>query len=128
MESGVAKKSITDWDAYEIELNKRLGIDNQLIRALGSKARKDPKRVVFADAENAKVLKAAQIALDEGIAIPILLGNPDIIHEIAEINNITIEGMDIINPKSEDVVEKRQQYADIFFSKRQRSWGCFCTH
>ena len=120
MESGVAKKMITDWDAYEIELNKRLGIDNQLIRALGSKARKDPKRVVFADAENAKVLKAAQIALDEGIAIPILLGNPDIIQEIAEINNITIEGMDIINPKSEDVAQKRQEYADIFFKKRQR--------
>ena len=120
MESGVAKKSITDWDAYEIELNKRLGIDNQLIRALGSKARKDPKRVVFADAENAKVLKAAQIALDEGIAIPILLGNPDIIHEIAEINNIIIEGMDIINPKSDMVVKQRQEYADIFFKKRQR--------
>lgn len=120
MESGVAKKSITDWDAYEIELNKRLGIDNQLIRALGSKARKDPKRVVFADAENAKVLKAAQIALDENIAIPILLGNPDIIHDIAEINNIIIEGMDIINPKSEVVVKKRQEYADIFFQKRQR--------
>ncbi|MEY4739966.1 MAG: hypothetical protein RIS13_1310 [Bacteroidota bacterium] len=120
MESGVAKKSITDWDAYEIELNKRLGIDNQLIRALGSKARKDPKRVVFADAENAKVLKAAQIALDEGIAIPILLGNPDIIHDIAEINNIIIEGMDIINPKSEVVLKKRQEYADIFFQKRQR--------
>jgi len=120
MESGVAKKMITDWDAYEIELNKRLGIDNQLIRALGSKARKDPKRVVFADAENAKVLKAAQIALDEGIAIPILLGNPDIIQEIAEINNITIEGMEIINPKSEDVAKKRQEYADIFFKKRQR--------
>lgn len=120
MESGVAKKSITDWDAYEIELNKRLGIDNQLIRALGSKARKDPKRVVFADAENAKVLKAAQIALDEGIAIPILLGNPDIIHEIAEINNIIIDGMDIINPKSEAVVQKRQEYTDIFFKKRQR--------
>ncbi len=120
MESGVAKKMITDWDAYEIELNKRLGIDNQLIRALGSKARKDPKRVVFADAENAKVLKAAQIALDEGIAIPILLGNPDIIQEIAEINNITIEGMEIINPKSEDVAKKHQEYADIFFKKRQR--------
>jgi malate dehydrogenase (oxaloacetate-decarboxylating)(NADP+) len=120
IESGVAKKSITDWDAYEIELNKRLGIDNQLIRALGSKARKDPKRVVFADAENAKVLKAAQIALDEGIAIPILLGNPNIIQEIAEINNITIEGMNIINPKSEDVVKKRQEYADYFFMKRQR--------
>jgi hypothetical protein len=65
MESGVAQKPITDWDAYVIELNKRLGIDNQLIRALGSKARKNPKRVVFADAENVKILKAAQIAADE---------------------------------------------------------------
>lgn len=120
MESGVAKKSITNWDAYEIELNKRLGIDNQLIRALGSKARKDPKRVVFADAENAKVLKAAQIALDEGIAIPILLGNPIVVNEIAEINNITIEGMDIINPKSDLISSKRQVYAELFFKKRQR--------
>ena len=76
MESGVAKTPITDWDRYEIELNKRLGIDNQLVRALGSKARKDPRRVVFADAENSKILKAAQIALDEGIAKPVLLGNP----------------------------------------------------
>jgi malate dehydrogenase (oxaloacetate-decarboxylating)(NADP+) len=88
MESGVAKTPITDWEKYEIDLNKRLGIDNQLVRALGSKARKDPKRVVFADAENSKILKAAQIALDEGIAKPVLLGNPDIIEEIAEKNNI----------------------------------------
>ena len=120
IESGVAKKPITNWSAYEIELNKRLGIDNQLIRALGSKARKDPKRVVFADAENVKVLKAAQIALDEGIAFPILLGNPDVINSLAEANSIVIEGMDIINPKSDALAEQRAAYGEIFFTKRQR--------
>jgi malate dehydrogenase (oxaloacetate-decarboxylating)(NADP+) len=120
IESGVAKKPITNWSAYEIELNKRLGIDNQLIRVLGSKARRDPRRVVFADAENVKVLKAAQIALDEGIAFPILLGNPDVVNALAEANNIVIEGMDIINPKSESLAEKRAAYGEIFFKKRQR--------
>jgi len=120
IESGVAKKPITNWSAYEIELNKRLGIDNQLIRALGSKARKDPKRVVFADAENVKVLKAAQIALDEGIAFPILLGNPEVINSLAEANSIVIDGMDIINPKSDALAEQRAAYGEIFFSKRQR--------
>ncbi|MFN5422388.1 MAG: NADP-dependent malic enzyme [bacterium] len=120
MESGIAKKPITNWDAYEIELKKRLGIDNQLIRALGSKARKDPKRVVFADAENAKILKAAQIALDEGIAKPILLGNPAVIMDLAEKNNIVLEGIDIINPKSDDMTDKRTAFAEIFFKKRQR--------
>lgn len=120
IESGVAKKPITNWSAYEIELNKRLGIDNQLIRALGSKARKDPKRVVFADAENVKVLKAAQIALDEGIAFPILLGNPDVINSLAEANSIVIDGMDIINPKSDALAEQRAAYGEIFFTKRQR--------
>ena len=120
IESGVAKKPITNWSAYEIELNKRLGIDNQLIRVLGSKARRDPRRVVFADAENVKVLKAAQIALDEGIAFPILLGNPDVINALAEANNIVIEGIDIINPKSDALVEQRAAFGEIFFKKRQR--------
>ena len=120
MESGVAKTPITDWEKYEIDLNKRLGIDNQLVRALGSKARKDPKRVVFADAENSKILKAAQIALDEGIAKPVLLGNPEIIQEIAEKNNIPLDGLEIINPKSEEMKSKRETYGEVFFRKRQR--------
>jgi malate dehydrogenase (oxaloacetate-decarboxylating)(NADP+) len=120
MESGVAKTPITDWEKYEIDLNKRLGIDNQLVRALGSKARKDPKRVVFADAENSKILKAAQIALDEGIAKPVLLGNPEIIQEIAERNNIPLDGLEIINPKSEEMKSKRETYGEVFFKKRQR--------
>ena len=120
MESGVAQKPITDWDGYVIELNKRLGIDNQLIRALGSKARKNPKRVVFADAENVKILKAAQIAADEGLAIPILLGNPKVIQEMAEKNAVCIDGFEIINPKSEEMDEKRLEYGEVYFKKRQR--------
>jgi len=120
MESGVAKKPITNWSAYEIELNKRLGIDNQLIRALGSKARRDPKRVVFADAENVKVLKAAQITNDEGIAIPILLGNPVVINDLAESNGINIEGLEIINPKGAEQEARRVAFAEVFFKKRQR--------
>lgn len=120
MDSGVAKKPISNWNAYEIELNKRLGIDNQLVRALGAKARRDPKRVVFADAENTNVLKAAQIALDEGIAIPILLGTPEIIKSLCEEHNINIEGIQIINPKSQDEKEVRKKYGEVFFKKRQR--------
>ncbi len=120
MESGVAQKPILDFDAYTIELNKRLGIDNQLVRALGSKARKNPKRVVFADAENIKVLKAAQIAADEGFAIPILLGDEKIIKDLAEQNGVYIDDLTIINPKSDDMKEKRQAYGEIYFEKRQR--------
>lgn len=120
MESGVAKKPITNWNAYEIELNKRLGIDNQLVRALGNKARRDPKRVVFADAENTNVLKAAQLALDEGIAVPILLGTPEIIKALAEEHNISIDGIQIINPKSPDEKGVRKKYGEVFFKKRQR--------
>ena len=75
MESGVAQTSITNWDTYAIELNKRLGLDNQLIRVIGNKAKRDPKRLVFAEADNVKILKTAQICFDEGVAYPILLGN-----------------------------------------------------
>jgi malate dehydrogenase (oxaloacetate-decarboxylating)(NADP+) len=120
MESGVAQKPILDFDAYIIELNKRLGIDNQLVRALGSKARKNPKRVVFADAENIKVLKAAQIAGDEGLAIPILLGNEKVIKELAEQNGVYIDDLTIINPKSDEMQQKRESYGEIYFEKRQR--------
>ena len=120
MDSGVAQKKIVDWDAYTIELNKRLGIDNQLIRALGSKARKDPKRVVFSDAENIKILKAAQLAADEGIAIPILLGDPKVIKELAETNAVYIDDLQIINPKGDEMDETRKAYGEIYFKKRQR--------
>jgi malate dehydrogenase (oxaloacetate-decarboxylating)(NADP+) len=120
MESGVAKYPISNWEAYEVELNKRLGLDNQLLRVIGSKARKDPKRVVFADAENIKVLKAAQIVLDEGIGFPILLGEEDKILKIAEANGISLEGIPVVNPKDDQHEEIRKKFGDIFFAKRQR--------
>ena len=75
MESGVAKKPITDWAAYNQELQKRIGIDQKLITTVIDRAKKSPKRVVFAEADNPKLLKAAQVLVDEGIAHPILLGN-----------------------------------------------------
>ena len=73
--SGVAQQIITNWEEYEVQLNKRLGLDNQLMRIISNKARRDPKRLVFSDAENIKILKAASIIYDDGIAYPILLGN-----------------------------------------------------
>ena len=120
MESGVARRPISDWDAYENELNRRLGVDNKLMQAIGSKARKNPKRVVFADAENAKILKAAQIVYDEGIGFPILLGDPKRIADIAERNRISLEGIEVIDHRSEAMEAKRQQYGEAYFKKRQR--------
>jgi len=120
IESGVAKHPITDWEAYELGLNKRLGLDNQLSRIIGNKARKDPKRVVFADAENLKILKVAQLAQEESVAYPILLGNESKIRKIAADNGIDLEDMPIVNPKDEKYEELRRQYGDIFFAKRQR--------
>jgi malate dehydrogenase (oxaloacetate-decarboxylating)(NADP+) len=120
MESGVAKEPIKDWDAYVLQLNKRLGLDNQLSRVIGNKARKDPKRVVFADAENAKILKVAQMAKEDGIAYPVLLGNETKIKRIAEENNVDIDDMPIINPKDDSNEELRKEYGEIFFNKRQR--------
>jgi malate dehydrogenase (oxaloacetate-decarboxylating)(NADP+) len=98
MDSGVARVNITNWDAYTIELNKRLGLDNQLSRILSNKARSNPKRIIFADAENAKILKAAQLVLEENIGYPILLGNEKNIKEIAASNSVDIDDMPIINP------------------------------
>nr|WP_294906320.1 NADP-dependent malic enzyme [uncultured Lacibacter sp.] len=120
--SGVAQHVITDWDAYEEQLNKRLGIDNQLLRAIGSKARKDPRRVVFADAENVKVLKAAQMAFEEGVAYPILLGDVNNINDMAEVNGIDLDGIPVLDPKSKDKETEamRQKFGELFFQKRQR--------
>ncbi len=120
MESGVAKNPITDWEAYELELNKRLGIDNQLSRVIGTKARKDPKRVVFADAENVKILKVAQLTVEEEIGFPILLGDAKKILRLAAENNIDITDMPIIDPKADDTEELRKQFADSFYARRQR--------
>ena len=120
MESGVAKYPITDWDAYELQLNQRLGLDNQLSRVIGNKARKDPKRVVFADAENAKILKVAQLVVEEGVGYPILLGDEKRIRKLALDNSIDLEDLPIIDPKSDETEELRKKFAELFYAKRQR--------
>jgi malate dehydrogenase (oxaloacetate-decarboxylating)(NADP+) len=121
IETGIAKHPIKDWDAYVRSLEKRLGQDNQVMRAIGNKARRDPKRIVFAEAENIKVLKAAQIVFDEGIGYPILLGNEIKIKKLAAENNVEIEGLPIVDPKSDEQEAKRDQFADLFLAKRGRS-------
>lgn len=120
MDSGVAQRMITDKEAYELELNKRLGLDNQLMRVLGNKARRDPKRLLFAEADNQKILKAASILYDEGVAYPILLGDPIKIGQIAEENNIDLADIPIIDPRSDEQETKREFYGQLFFKKRQR--------
>ncbi|WP_037351466.1 NADP-dependent malic enzyme [Sediminibacterium salmoneum] len=120
IESGVAQKKITNWDGYVLELNKRLGLDNQLFRVVSNKARRDPKRLVFAEADNLKILKAATIIYDEGIAYPILLGDPEKINRIAETNSIDLSDIPIVDPRSDAMEQKREFYGELFFKKRQR--------
>jgi len=120
MKSGVARLEITDWDAYTIELNKRLGLDNQLSRVIGNKARRNPKRVVFADAENAKILKVAQLILEEKVGFPILLGDEKKIKKIAIANSVDLDNIPIINPKDDETEEMRKEFGELFFQKRQR--------
>ncbi|MEN9349909.1 MAG: hypothetical protein RL372_887 [Bacteroidota bacterium] len=120
VDSGVAQKPIQNWDAYTLQLNKRLGLDNQLIRVIGNKAKRDPKRLVFAEADNQKVLKAASIIYDDGIAYPILLGDPIKIKAIAEEHNIDLTDIPIIDSRSDETEAKREFYGELFFKKRQR--------
>jgi malate dehydrogenase (oxaloacetate-decarboxylating)(NADP+) len=120
MESGVAKYPITNWEEYVTNLNKRLGLDNQVMRVIGNKARRDPKRIVFAEADNVKILKAAQIVFDEGVGYPILLGDENKINKIAEANGIDLEGLPIFDPRSDAMEEKRNAYSELFFQKRGR--------
>ena len=118
IDSGVARKIITDWDAYTEELKLRLGKDDAIMRAITSKAKSDPKRVVFAEADNYKILKAAQIVKDENIAIPILLGNKKMIEEIIAENSLELEGVVIIDPFAEP--ERMAKYSQSLYEKRQR--------
>ncbi|SFW81012.1 NADP-dependent malic enzyme [Chitinophaga sancti] len=120
IESGVAQQPVTNWEEYTNVLNKRLGLDNQLFRVIGTKARQDPRKVVFAEADNLKVLKASQVVRDEGIAYPILLGNEQRIRNLAAENGIELEDTVIIDPKSDEMTEKRHQFGELFFKKRQR--------
>lgn len=118
IDSGVARKVITDWDAYAEELKRRLGMDDSIMRAITNKAKTAPKRVVFAEADNYKILKAAQIVRDDNIAIPILLGNREVIQQIIAKSALDLEGVQIIDPTLEP--ERMKKYAESLYHKRQR--------
>lgn len=120
MDSGVAQKPIADWNNYEIELNHRLGLDNQLFRVISSKARRDPRPVIFSEGDNLKVLKAAEICVEEGICFPILMGEVKKIHKLAAENSLSLEGITVLDPKDESFEEKRQEYGEQFFRLRGR--------
>ena len=120
IDSGVARKKITDFEKYAQQLEKRLGLDNKLVRQITTKAKRNPKKIVFAEAENYKILKAAQQVKDEGIAIPILLGRTRKIEQLIEDNVLELEGVEIIDPKSEEERSRRHEFGQILFEKRQR--------
>ncbi|MGQ1911415.1 NADP-dependent malic enzyme [Marinifilum sp. RC60d5] len=120
VESGVAENEISDWDAYAEELRQRLGVENELLRTVFNKAKRFPKRVVFAEGNNFNVLKAAQIVLHDGIAKPIILGNPENINKIISENDLDLDGADIIDVRSESEKERRNYFADILSTKRGR--------
>lgn len=120
MDSGVAQKKITDWDAYKQDLINRLGIDNKLIRTITTKAKHSPKRVVFTEADHYKILKAAQVVKDEGIAKPILLGDRNTILKTIKENNLDLEDVPIIDPRSKEEADRLKQFGDLLFSKRNR--------
>ncbi len=120
METGVAKHPITDWEAYEQQLATRLGRYERLSRVILNKAKTSPKRVVFADAENVQVLKAAQQVRDEGIAAPILLGNLEAIHALIEEHDLDLGEVKIIDPRSPESEASIDRYAQMYYTKRQR--------
>ena len=120
METGVARKHITNWDAYEVELMKRMGTYNQLINTLHLKAKSDLKKIVFANADNYTVLKAIQVVKREKIAVPVLLGPKEDIEAIAIENGLNIEGLQIIDYRSKAEMAKRQQFAKQLYEKRKR--------
>tara|TARA_B110000977_G_scaffold37479_1_gene50385 strand:+ start:1585 stop:3855 length:2271 start_codon:yes stop_codon:yes gene_type:complete len=120
MDSGVAQIQIPDLDVYAQELETRLGFDNKLLKSITNRAISNPKRVVFAEAEHYKILKAAQQVKDEGIAEPILLGRRAVISRMIEENALELDGVTIIDPKSEEEKERRYIFGEEFYKKRQR--------
>jgi malate dehydrogenase (oxaloacetate-decarboxylating)(NADP+) len=120
IDSGVAQKKITDWDAYQNSLDNRLGQDNKLMRNMANKAKTNPKRVVFTEGDNYKTLKAVQVLRDEGICKPVLLGKKDKILELMKENNIDLGDTQIIDTYLDEQEDLRLEFADILWKKRQR--------
>ncbi|MDH6311785.1 malate dehydrogenase (oxaloacetate-decarboxylating)(NADP+) [Parabacteroides sp. PFB2-10] len=120
IESGVARKEITDWEGYRRHLKDMMGYDNKLIRSFTDMAKANPKRVVFAEANHANMLKAAVEAKAEGICIPILLGNEERLYKIAAEENISLEGIEIVNMRHDRENDRRERYARILSEKKAR--------
>jgi len=123
MESGVAKYPIKDWDVYESELDRRLGHDNTISKVIESKAKQEPKKVVFADAENISVLKAVRVVMEEKIAFPILLGNKEGVNSLLTKAGLQLPGVKIIDPlhpSNEEESHTLKTYANRLFEKRNR--------
>jgi len=120
MDSGVARRPITDWEAYKTELSLRLGHENMLLRGITQRAKLDPKRIVYAEGANLKILKAANEVFHEGIANPILLGDVEQIKQIIAENNLDIGDITIIDPRCKSEEDRRIRYAEMIWEKRQR--------
>jgi len=119
MESGVAQNPILDWKKYEEELLDRMGSDNKMVRMLINRAKSDPKRIVFAEADHIDVLKAAQVVYEEGIGFPILLGKKDVILELK--NELGFDAdVPIIDPKTPEEVIRKNKFAKAYWKSRQR--------
>ena len=125
IQSGVARKEITDWDQYAIQLNERMGYDNKLIRRFTEMAKQSPKRVVFAEGTHENMLKAAVTAKSEGICHPILLGNDERIQKLADELQLDLEGIEIINLRHDREEERRNRYAEILCKKRAREGATY---
>ncbi|GEC71832.1 allosteric NADP-dependent malic enzyme [Flavobacterium flevense] len=119
MESGVALTPITDWKKYEEELIERLGNDNKMVRLISNRAKMNPKRIVFAEADHLNVLKAAQIVHEEGIGFPVLLGDKTIIQELKEELGFDAD-VEIIDPKEAEENSRRNRYATAYWQSRKR--------
>ncbi len=120
MESGVATEPITNWEKYEDDLLNRMGNDNKLVRLLTDRAKTNPKRIVFAEADHLDVLKAAQTVVEEGIGFPILLGRKDVIIELMEEIGFDSVGIDIIDPKADEECERKNRYAKKYWETNKR--------
>jgi len=119
MDSGIAKYPIQDWEKYKGELMERLGTGSKIVRLLHDRAKSAPKRLIFNEADQLNVMKAAQIVYDERIAIPVLLGNKEMI--LAHKNEIGFEGeVEIIDPKTNEERDRRYRYADLYWQANQR--------
>lgn len=120
IDSGVARKSIDDWEEYNEELRHRMGLDNKMLRRFYEMARQEPKRIVFSESNHVNMLKAAEVCVNEGICQPILLGNEEKIANVAEEHHVSLKGIEIVNLRHDREEERRNHYAKMLCEKHSR--------